>query len=315
MINRLGYACLNQTLSESKITVNRGMIQRTFKEKGLPYVSELIIQNLDDLLKVIRWNYEHGINFYRMSSQMLPWMSEYNIPDLPNFTAIEKKLKQAGALASKYNQRLSFHPGPFNVLASANPNVVKKTIKELDQHAEIMDIMELPATTFSKINIHVGTTLQGQKQEAMQAFCQAFKKLSTSTKSRLTVENDDKAGMYLVQDLYEGIHKEIGVPIVFDYHHHFCHSGNYSQEQSLKLACSTWPEAIIPVVHYSEPKDLNDKRLISAHADFVVHTIPDYGLTLDVMLEAKQKECALINYLELKAKNKLKPEFIEVANT
>ena len=49
-----------------------------------------------------------------------------------------------------------------------------------------------------------------------------FERLPNSVKHRLTVENDDKASMYSVKDLMY-IHERIGIPIVFDYHHHkFC---------------------------------------------------------------------------------------------
>ena len=96
--------------------------------------------------------------------------------------------------------------------------------------------------------------------------------------------------------------------MVFDYHHHFCHSAGYSQQESLEAALSTWPANLTPVVHYSEPKSPTDKRLVRAHADFVNHQIPHYGHTVDVMLEAKQKECALLNFRELARQNKLAEE-------
>ena len=54
----------------------------------------------------------------------------------------------------------------------------------------------------------------------MKRFCENFNRLPDSVKTRLTVENDDKASMYSVVDLYEGVYKVIGIPIVFDYHHH-----------------------------------------------------------------------------------------------
>ena len=53
----------------------------------------------------------------------------------------------------------------------------------------------------------------------MDRFCKNFEKLSESVQGRLTVENDDKESMYSVKDLMY-IHERIGIPIVFDYHHH-----------------------------------------------------------------------------------------------
>lgn len=302
---RIGYACLNQTLADDKITVNRGMIRRTFMEKGLAYAGELIVQNLQDLQKVIEWNHKHAVGFYRMSSNMFPWMSEYEFTDLPQFEHILGQMETIGKLASSYDQRLSFHPGPFNVLASANEEVVRKTVKELDQHAAIMDMMGLGRSPFNKINIHIGTTLQGDKEGAMENFCRNFSRLKAETRARLTVENDDKANMYTIKDLYKGVYQRIATPLVFDFHHHLCHPGEQSQEEALLMALSTWPEGVQPVVHYSEPRSLTDKKLLRAHADFIKHRIPAYEQAFDIMIEAKQKECALLQYRALQAAGKL----------
>lgn len=309
---RIGYACLNQTLADDKITVNRGMIRRTFMDKGLAYAGELIIQNLLDLGQVIEWNHQHGVGFYRMSSNMFPWMSEYEFTDLPQFKRITRQLQTIGELAHSYGQRLSFHPGPFNVLASANPEVVKKTIKELDQHAAIMDMMSLSRSPFNKINIHIGTTLQGNKEEAMKNFCQNFSLLQPETRARLTVENDDKPNMYTIKDLYDGVYRQIAIPLVFDFHHHLCHPGGQSQQEALLMALSTWPEEINPVVHYSEPRSLTDRKLLRAHADFIKHRIPSYEQAFDIMIEAKQKECALLQYRALQAAGKLESPIEEI---
>ena len=147
---RCGYACINLTLAARKIFVNRTMIKRTFIEKGMAYASTLALANVIDLEKVINWNIQNKIPFYRMSSDMVPWMSEYEIADLPDYEAICQVLARCGKNATESGMRLSYHPGPFNVLATNNQQVLTRTIKELRQHAEIMDMMHLPATSFSK---------------------------------------------------------------------------------------------------------------------------------------------------------------------
>ena len=86
-MNRMGYACINMNLSECKprVTTNRTMIKRTFKDKGLPYASELALQNCKDLLTILKWNNDNGFNFFRLSSDLMPWASEYDITTLPHF--------------------------------------------------------------------------------------------------------------------------------------------------------------------------------------------------------------------------------------
>lgn len=293
---RLGYACINMTLGSQKpkITTNRGMIRKTFDTKGLSYVSELVIQNIQDLIEVIKWNYRNDIHFYRMSSDMFPWMSEYEFTDLPNFDKIKNLLSGVGVLAEKYDQRLSFHPGPFNVLCSPNESVVIKTIKELDKHSQIMNMMGLSKTPYNKINIHVGG-VYGDKQSALERWCYSFNFLSDDTKSRLTIENDDKTSAYTVSDLMY-IHQQTGIPIVFDYHHHSCHPDGMSHKDALTLAVSTWPDGIVPAVHVSEPRDDSNPR---AHHDYIRNEVNTYGFDVDIMMEAKQKELAVLEYRKL----------------
>jgi UV DNA damage endonuclease len=298
----LGYACINQTLSDQKITVNRSMIRKTFDTKGLPYASELIVKNLTDLAEIIHWNYRHNIFLYRMSSDMFPWMSEYQLEQLPDFKQINTLLTEIGKLVKRYKQRISFHPGPFNVLASLKENVVINTIKDLDQHARIMDLMGLDASPYYKINIHVGTTQGGEKEKALRLFCENFMRLGESTRKRLTIENDDKPGMFTTQDLYNHVHLHIGIPVVFDYHHHWCNPGGLTEEEALLLAIESWkPSGIKPAVHYSEPRSLEDKAQVRAHADYISQKINTHGQDIDIMVEAKAKELAVLNYLKLHA--------------
>lgn len=121
METQLGYACINTHLRKSGIFTSRSMIKKTFNAKGIQYASELALQNSKDLVEIIKWNHANGIKLFRMSSGIFPWMSEYAISDLPDYTKISNILKGAGTLAKSYNQRLSFHPGPFVVLASPIP--------------------------------------------------------------------------------------------------------------------------------------------------------------------------------------------------
>jgi len=289
----IGYACINMTLGsqKTKVTTNRGMVRKTFDSKGLPYVSELVIQNIKDLSTIIRWNESKGIRFYRMSSDMFPWMSEYNFEDLPNYETIVKLLREVGDLSKKYNHRLTFHPGPFNVLASPNKDVVIKTISDLNKHSQIMDMMGLSTTPYNKINIHVGG-VYGDKQSALERWCDNFYMLDDNTKSRLTVENDDKISAYTTEDLMF-IHEKTGIPIVFDYHHHTCHSNGMSHQDALSLAITTWPNDITPIVHISEPRDDKNFR---AHHDYVLSEVNTYGYNVDIMMEAKAKELAVLEY-------------------
>jgi UV DNA damage endonuclease len=295
----LGYACINMTLQEKeKVTTNRGMIKRTFKAKGTPYASELAEINTRNLLPILMWNHKQNIKVFRMSSCLFPWGSEYAMESLPGWKQIEINLKKAGAYARHVGMRLSFHPGPFNILTSPKEHVVRNSVTDLAMHGKIMDVMGFERNRWSKINIHIGATY-GEKQSAIDRWCKNYELLPESVKTRITLENDDKASMYSVKDLYQ-VYERLGVPIVFDYHHHkFC-TGDMSEEEALKMAATTWGD-VRPTCHYSESKALNENLDVKpqAHSDYIFNKINDWGLDIDVVLEAKAKELSILKYREL----------------
>jgi len=308
----MGYACINMQLSYPQkyggkekgvkpITTGRSMIKRTFLSKGVDYASELTLANTMDLDKIIDWNILNGYNFFRITSELAPWKSEYEWNDLKDIERIKIYLHSAGVKAKSHNLRITSHPGPFNVLTSPHPHVVDNCITDLTIHGDVFDMLGLTRTPYNKINIHIGGAY-GDKESAMERFCKSFERLPDSVKSRLTVENDDKASMYSVKDLYEGVYKRIGIPIVFDYHHHkFC-TGDLSEQQALEMAISTWPEGITPATHYSESRrdEQKDETIrVQAHSDYVYDKIETYGNEIDVMVEAKAKELAVERYKEL----------------
>jgi UV DNA damage endonuclease len=303
MSKNYGYACINMQLSNpqdygghknDRITTNRSMIKRTFEEKGIEYASSLSLLNVLDLQKILEWNVEHGIKFFRLSSNIFPWASEYQLSDLPDYEAIWDACETAGNYAKKHGIRLTSHPGPFNKLASPKEKVFLNTKRDLEIHGELFDMLGLPRDHYAKINIHVGAAY-GNKPVALDTFVRNFERLPESVTSRLTVENDDRESLYSTVELYDGVFTRTGIPIVFDYHHHSFCTGGLSEKDALEVAISTWGE-IKPVVHYSESRaeEKQDSKIRPhAHSDFVNGPIDDYGYDLDVMIEAKMKELAL----------------------
>ena len=294
----LGYACINMSMGK-KVTTNRAMVKRTFQSKGLDYVSELALLNAKDIIKILEWNRQNGIKVFRLSSAIVPWGDGIDLTQLKDYKEIKSELKKAGDFAKFHNIRITSHPGPFVVLTSPKENVVKAAIADLELHGKIFDMMGLSKTPYNKINIHCNG-VYGDKISAMDRFCKNFKRLSKSVQSRLTVENDDKASMYSVCDLMY-IHERIGIPIVFDYHHYqFC-KGVLSEDEALEVAVSTWPRGIKPIVHYSESKALheNDSKLKpQAHSDYIKQLPNTYGFDVDIMVEAKAKELAILPFIK-----------------
>ena len=301
MTTRYGYACINMSLQQKKdrVTCNRGMIKRTFQAKGLEYASKLSVQNTADLIEHVIWNHNNGIEVFRVTSCLFPWHSEYDLTDLPDYPQIKKNLEEAGRLAREVGQRLSTHPGQFNVLTSTNEQVVLKALDELDKHGIIFDIMGMPRSPQSKINIHIGGAY-GDRQSATDRWCKNFELLPESVKTRLTVENDDKPNMYSTKMLYEMVHDRTGVPIVFDSHHFECGPQDSTYEDAFLMAVSSWPDGVRPQCHHSNSRKLYEDPSARAaqHSDWYYKPFDDCGFDVDVILECKMKERALFKYLE-----------------
>ena len=289
----LGYACINTELRAEKIFTSRTVKKATLDKKGYDIISELVLKNIRDLLKIINWNIENNILFFRISSDTLPWGTQYKINELRDSEEIICLCKKVEMLKDKI--RLTMHPGPYNVLASKNSKVVDNTIKELCAHSMLMDALGLENTPYNKINIHIGGAY-GDKKFALDRFAKQYNDLPLNVKNRLTVENDDKKNMYKVSELID-LHEATGIPIVLDIHHHKVSSDNMDIKEALRLCSKTWPKNIKPVVHYSESRDEKNKR---AHSDFINGPIQLYENDVDVMIEAKMKEQALLLFRKKK---------------
>ena len=296
---KLGYACINVELQSKKIKTSRTIRKDKFlQDNNLELVSELSIQNLKDLRQVVRWNVENNINFYRITSNLFPWWSEYELESLPNFRIIKSILEDIGKISKDNNQRLTFHPGHFTILASNNPEVVRLSILELEQHSNVFDLMGFEPSTWNKLNIHMGTSKDGFELTANR-FIENFLKLSSNCQKRITLENDDKVNMWSVKNLYDYIYSKVNIPIVFDLHHHRVGAkSDLSIKESMDLAFKTWGD-IDPIIHFSSSKkEFEDKSSKPvAHADFVYESLNNYySPNVWVMIEAKMKEQSLLEY-------------------
>ena len=291
----LGYACINTIMSANGIMTNRTMRRKTFDQKGLDYVSDLALLNVKDLKTIVEWNNEHGIKLFRLSSQIFPWQDEYDCPSLKDYDEICKLMLEIGDIATKAGQRLTMHPGPYNCLASPNPKVVAKTVRELDCHSEQMNMLGFEPSNYNKINIHVGGAY-GDKSATLARFVKNFWLLRSDTKKRLVIENDDSPNEYSVKDLFDGIYQTIGIPITFDYFHHKFNTSGLTEEQALKMAAITWPDGVAQCCHYSESRQkefLDESIRPQAHSDIIYEKIQTYGLEPDIVIEAKLKEQAI----------------------
>ena len=295
MIRYIGYACKNMSITQrEKVLTDRTCRMDKF---SLNRANELALKNSADLLKILEWNSRNSIQFFRIGSGIFPFIDhsvlQYKISDLPDAVAIQTHLQTAGAFAKQAGMRLSCHPGPYTCLASPNKETVEKSLLGLQMHSALADLLGY-GEEFA-INIHIGGVYEN-KPETAKRFAEQYALLPTAIQQRLTIENDDKASMWSMSDLFELIVPLCpAVKLVLDIHHHkFCQ--RESLQEAARMAFSTWTGfSEIPKVHYSESRP--DSRP-QAHSDYITETIPALSdsVEYDVMIEAKAKDLALLEY-------------------
>jgi UV DNA damage endonuclease len=331
---QVGYACVNMTLTSrpkklgGRVTTSRGCRKATwYPTRDLHKLGELALANANDLLMYLRWNEENNIRLFRLGSELVPWHDQFELHELPQYDELADTLRIAGDYAKQHGHRITTHPGPFHVLGSPTQAVADKTIIGLERHSEIFDLMGFDPSPHNKINIHIGGAY-GDHETTAKRWIANWQRLSDACKARLVVENDDKPSMYSVVQLYELFHREIGIPITFDYFHHTFHTGGLSEREALELAGSTWPDDVVQCTHYSESRrdeqtlalqrvceshgiSIDDmpnwptfakmheqfqKIKAQAHSDYITKPIDSYGNRIDVVVEAKAKELAVLRY-------------------
>ena len=289
---RIGYPCINRTID---CTANSTFRLKSYSENRL---KDSIKNNLSCLRKILQFNLEHRLLFFRISSDLVPFAS-HPINKFNWQTYFQEDFEEIGAFIIKNKMRISMHPDQFTLINSIKEEIFERSKKELIYHAEILDLMELDKS--AKIQIHVGGAY-GDKQKSIERFIERFDELDDSVVQRLVIENDDK--LYDLNDCLK-INTEIHIPILFDNFHNKLHnSATPTKHESFKLAMKTWNEKKdgLPMVDYSSKKDNGSPR---QHAETI--NIEDFDLFLkqtmpfdfDLMLEIKDKEKSAIKAVEL----------------
>jgi UV DNA damage endonuclease len=282
--------------------------------------------SLDRLEAILGYLEDTGIRLYRMATALAPYASH---PDMPQFRdqprECASRLAELGARATAAGIRLSTHPGQYTVLNSEQDRVQRLAVDELVVQAEVLDAMGLGPEAV--VVLHVGGA-SGGVAAALDRFERGFERLPERARARLVVENDDRS--FGVADVV-ALSRRIGRPVVWDVLHHHCHDPDgIPDDEALRLASATWPAGVRPKVHFSSPRtdtELRSRRVgrrverrialppLRAHADlvdpiafehFLTHTVA--GADVDVMLEAKAKDLALLRLREQLAARGLRPE-------
>lgn len=297
IVMKIGYPCINNRIHRESPSTFR---LASYSENRL---IQTVKDNLNHLNKILDYNAKHGLLFFRISSDLIPFAS-HPICDLNWSTFFKSEFEQIGKFIRAQDIRISMHPDQFVVLNSPNERIVKSSINELKYHCEVLDAMGLDET--AKVQIHVGG-VYGNKEKAIDRFIETYNRIDNAIIRRLVIENDDH--LYPLRDCIE-INQQTRIPIVLDTFHHGLLSNGESLEFALKQAIKTWDERRdgLPIVDYSIQnirRGRDDMERRGKHADridimmFRRFLDVSQGLDFDIMLEIKDKEKSALKALQI----------------
>jgi UV DNA damage endonuclease len=282
---RIGYPCINRSIGCNG--------NRTFRLAS--YSGERLLatvrNNIDCLSRILAWNCDHDILFFRITSDLVPFASH------PVCTFLWQKhvaddLAGIGDFIAAAGIRISMHPDQFIILNSPDPNVVERSIAELKYHAELLDLLGLPAS--AKIQLHVGG-VYGNPSESIARFVRVYGNLDPLIRRRLVIENDDRR--FTAADCLN-IHGQTGIPILFDVFHHICANNGEDIRTILPWIQKTWKGTDgTMMVDYSSQ---NPGKRMGGHAekidldDFRCFLSLSHPIDMDIMLEIKDKESSAL---------------------
>ncbi|GAB4381716.1 MAG: UV DNA damage repair endonuclease UvsE [Elainellaceae cyanobacterium] len=281
---KLGLVCITTSPAVRYKTLTRKRLLEMNEPKQTEALEILYAENLKRLNLAIDFCHVNQIQLYRLISNLFPFS------DTPLGTnileALAVPLRQFGDRAQASGIRLVMHPDQFVVLNSDNPSVIENSITILTAQARWLDLMGLPQSGWSAMNVH------GGKGDRAERLVQTIRSLPFSIRSRLTLENDEHT--YSAAEILDICHAA-QVPMVFDAHHHLIHERLESYEdpsvaQILAEARSTWQRPDWQLVHISNGREtLHDPR----HSDLIWTMPTAFWNAPWIEVEAKHKEQAI----------------------
>lgn len=310
MIVRFGYVAISMRLGKkitSSSTLTFANYNKIYSEQSkLEKLKAITLSNLNDLEKILRYNIENNIHFYRITSALIPLVTHPNVGYWGHREIFKKDFEYLGRIINEHRMRVDTHPDQFNVLNSLNIEVVNNTRENLMRQVEWFEDLNYPD---GKMVLHIGGA-SGGKEEGIKRFIDNFKKFPDGMTSRLIIENDDKT--YTAREALD-LCTTLGIPMVLDVHHHNCNNNGENIEEMLEGIFNTWnKETLPPKIHFSTPKDHDkDKK----HADYInaedfvefLEKARKIDRDFDVMLECKQKDEAL--YVLSKEIKSIRPQY------
>lgn len=300
-IVRLGYVAMSMELknaSPSK-TMTFAQFQKIGdREAAIRKLERIALTNLENTHRLLKHNLFTEIHFYRLTSRLIPLANHEELSDWDYMRPLQKKLDEIGEFVRKHQMRIDFHPDHFVVLNSLKKEVLVNSLTTLHMHYLLLKGMNIDAR--HRCVLHVGGNYK-DTEKSLERFVENWRDVPSTIQQMIMLENDDTS--FTLEDTL-WICEKLGVPLVFDYHHHLAYNRHENWQEHWNRVVATWKASPLPIkMHISSPKSDAEFR---HHADDVdiemffrfLNEIKGTVPQIDCMIEAKKKDDALFNLIQ-----------------
>ena len=300
---RLGYVAMSTHVP--KCSPSQTMTFAQFskikdQEAAIRKLERIAISNLHNCRRLLIHNAAHDIHFFRLTSKIIPLVNHPELPVWDYLTPLEDELAKIKIFHQEHrDMRIDFHPDHFVILNTKDKDTFKTSLKTLRVHERLLKGMGIE--TEHRCVLHVGGGYNDHEQ-ALEQFIHNWGLIPQSIQKMIMLENDDTT-FTLSESLY--LCEKLGVPLVFDYHHHLAHHfQNENWVEHWDRILQSWEHSTLqPKMHISSPRSEKEFR---AHAEYVdcqmfmdfLNEIKGSTPQIDCMIEAKGKDDALFTLME-----------------
>jgi UV DNA damage endonuclease len=281
---QLGLVCITQSDEVRYKTITRKRLLQFDEGEQKRMLRKLYAANLTRLNAALDFCTARGLRLYRMTSALFPFADDAAGTDV--LEEFGGEIARAGNRATELGIRLVLHPDQFVVLSSDSPQTVANSVKMLETHARVLDMLGQPRSPWALIEIHGG---KGGRTERL---VEQTARLPEAVRSRIAFENDEY--IYSASEILE-VCRRTRVPMVFDAHHHVVHErldsyDDPSVAEMVEAARATWARPEWQLVHISNGRaSFNDRH----HSDLIDVMPAAYRDVPFIEVEAKHKELAI----------------------
>lgn len=291
MYLRCGYACINQTLKKSF----KSFRLQSILDGDWYKIDKIICYNFELLETIIKWNISNNFKLFRMSSNIIPFLSDTRMmnyirtSDMYNRLNLVDRINSINNLVESTNTRLTLHLIEYAHINSNSVYTMYDGYAELIEQYKLLRMLGGDTIVFHGGGLYGGnpTTQLDRLHERLYSI------RNLVDLNCLVIENDDRT---YTSNYVKDFAKSLGIGWCFDFHHYRCNPSYNILETIMdynptKYHISTGVTSIYDRRHAYNVELLDCLKFVGLLLKCNISNV-------DMMFESKGKELSVMNIMK-----------------